>query len=73
MILVYLIPHRYAGDPFFLRIIMYYVVEVSTFNKPNIPRFFTCFDEIIAFSVLSQSSVINTILIQHREVKTINI
>ena len=52
---------------------MYYVVEVSTLNKPNILRFFTSFDEIIAFSVLCQSSVINTILIQRTEVKPINV
>ncbi len=52
---------------------MYFVVEVTTFNKPNIPRFFTSFDEIIAFSVLCQSSMINTIRFQRREIKTFDI
>ena len=52
---------------------MYHVVEISTFNISNITRFFTCFDEIIAFSILCYTSVINTILLQRREVKTTDV
>ena len=58
---------------FLFRGIMYHVVEISTFNIGNITRLFTLFDEIIAFSILSRSPVINTIFLQRREVKTTDV